>query len=213
MKPEGGGDTLHLGVARQAHRGELLDGRQVVAIVDSFPDFQLEIIKQTNGFCKAAVAGGVLDAALVFGKPLGAEVEAIHVGTTPIRLVSIPKARNRERQPTDLNTLVEGPLAYPLDIQYFCQEIVPVLRAQGVLGHLRLSNIEDEMSAYSAFLKTGGQILAIGHHEIGKSVPLAVERQLSAGLRSSLPVYLIFRRQDAAKLLSNIAKSAKQVMR
>lgn len=200
-------------MARQAYRGELLDKPQLAVIVGSFPDLQFEIVKQTNGFCKAAVAGGVLDAALVFGRPLGAEVEAIHVGATPIRLISIPKAGYRERQPTDLNSLVEGPLAYPLDIQCFCQEIVPVLRAQGVLEHLRLSNVEDEMSAYSAFLKTGGQILAIGHHELGKARPLAVERQLPMGLRSSLPVYLIFQRQNASRSVSNIAKSVKQVMR
>lgn len=200
-------------MARQSHRGELLNGRQLAAIADSIPDFQVETIKQTNSFCKAAVAGGVLDAALVFGRPLGAEVEAIHVGTAPIRLISIPKAHHREGQPTGLNTLVENPLAYPLDIQCFCQEIVPALRAHGVLEYLRLSNVEDEMSAYSAFLKTGGQILAIGHHEIGKAEPLAVEHQLPDGLRSSLPVYLIFRRQDASRLVSNIAESVKQAMR
>lgn len=182
-------------------RGSVFKAQDFEPFKRQYPRVSLQVSYHSAPSCLDMLRSGLVDAAIVVGKPDSVEFCSSKIRSSLVHLMVARKHPLAHFDRVSLSDLCDTAVALPYDVGYCYRTLVDKAVSSGV--SLRFESLEMEKDAHLDFIgdRKGG-VLVFPDEELEKTYPRAKIVPFNATDQVVAPFYLVWRADDQSSLIA-----------
>lgn len=192
-------EKLTLGVYNAGLRGDIFSNTDFSLLFDRLQPIRFELIRRPSAVCLGGVLNGILDAAVILGKPNADELSYHRIASIPVHVSMVVNHPLGAKSGIALSDLNDWPIAYPDDLRYIPNYMKREFDRKSL--NLTFEEVPPKSEEVDAFLEKGGLFLTSPYGFIGNKT---IERPLESDGEIAFDMYMIYRKGEVYSIYSDI---------
>ena len=192
-------EKLTLGVYNAGLRGDIFSNTNFSTLFDRLQPISLDLIRRSSAVCLGGVLNGILDAAIILGKPNTDELCYHRIASVPVYVSMAVNHPLGAKTKIMLSDLSDWPIAFPDDLRYIPIHMKRELDKKSL--KLTFEEVSSRVEEVDAFLEKGGLFLTSPYGFISNKT---TERQLGLDGEIAFDMYMVYKEGNACSAYSDI---------
>lgn len=192
-------EKLTLGVYNASLRGDIFSNTYFSTLFDRLRPISLDLIRRSSAVCLGGVLNGILDAAIILGKPNTDELNYHRIASVPVYVSMAVNHPLGAKTKIMLSDLSDWPIAFPDDLRYIPIHMKRELNKKSL--KLTFEEVPSRVEEVDAFLEKGGLFLTSPYGFISNKT---AERQLGLDGEIAFDMYMVYKEGNACSAYSDI---------